>query len=74
MLLRRIQHLRLCFLEKRGYTEDRRGHDHRLRVHQQCPRGHTVLSTGMAVPVGPHQRGGDIAVLFGHGHDSSGVD
>lgn len=54
--------------------EDRGSHDRHLHTHQQRARGHSVLPTGMAVPVGPDQRGSDLVVLFGHGHDCADVD
>lgn len=54
--------------------EDRSSHDRHLHTHQQRARGYSVLPTGMAVPVGSDQRGGDFVVLFGHGHDCTDVD
>lgn len=60
--------------DKRGHIKDSGCDDRHLRVHKQHTRMYSVLSAGMAVPLGSNKRGGDIVIHFGYSHDSTSID
>lgn len=64
----------IYFSDQFGHVKNCSGYDRYLRVNQQCAGRNSVLSAGMAIFVGPHERGCDIVILFSYSNDSSGVN